>query len=328
MMGCHSLHRLFTVLIFACASCAWPASPASLRLGIIGTDSTHAVEFTHILNDADAPDHVAGARIVAAYRGGNPAFPLSRDRIGAITAKLIERWHIPFVPRIHDLCSKVDGLLLLSVDPENREAEFEAAAGCHKPIFVDKPLAPTLQAAQRLAHFAVTHHVAWFSSSAMRFVLPQPSIQNVCGADVWGPGALGTNYPLDLSWYGIHSIEMLYAIMGPGVRSVARIHSVNADVITAVWRDGRVGVVHLIRPGFEFGVAVFHDGGHSQVLENIPIRYAPLLQAVVAFMRGGAAPVSPQETLEIFAFMEAAQRSMRHNGIPEQVVEIAPAKQP
>lgn len=317
-----SLHCWLVVLIFAFADCLWPASPANLRLGIIGTDSTHAVEFTRILNDESAPDHVMGARIVAAYRGGNPAFPLSRDRIGAITAKLIQRWHIPFVARIHDLCSRVDGILLLSVDPEDRETEFESAAACHKPIFVDKPLAPTLQEAQRLVQFAGIHHVEWFSSSAMRFVIPQTSGKEVLGAEVWGPGALGSNYPLDLSWYGIHSIEALYAIMGPGVRSVARIHSGSADVITAVWRDGRVGVVNLLRPDFEFGSAIFQSDGHSQVQQNIPIRYAPLLNAVVAFMRGGAVPVTSQETLEIFAFMEAAQRSMRHNGTPEQVVVI------
>ena len=71
------LHYWFVVLIFAFADCLWPANPANLRLGIIGTDSTHAVEFTRILNDESAPDHVMGARIVAAYRGGNPAFPPS-----------------------------------------------------------------------------------------------------------------------------------------------------------------------------------------------------------------------------------------------------------
>src|SRR5579872_817017 len=210
----------------------------TLRLGIIGTDSSHAVEFTRILNDAMASDHVGGAQIVAAYRGGNPNLPLSRDRIESFTAALANQWKIPLVDQIRDLCPRVDGLLLLSVDSEQRQHEFREAAVCRKPIFVDKPFAPTLQAGIEMAQFAELYEVPWFCSSALRFsAVQQMRLKDIRGAEVWGPGALGDGYAPDLSWYGIHSIEMLYALLGPGARSVSRIHTADNDVITAVWAD-------------------------------------------------------------------------------------------
>jgi len=304
-------------LVLALLHCAHAqAQRAQLRLGIIGTDSTHAEEFTRILNDTDAKDHLPGARVVVAYRGGNPLVALSRDRIASISEALQHRWKIPFVDRIRDLCPRVDGLLLLSVDASSRPHEFAEAATCGKPIFVDKPFASSLAAAISLAAYAASHHVLWFSASAMRFVVPKLKSGNTCGADVWGPGALGSDSSLDLSWYGIHSISILYALLGPGAESVTRLHTAHSDVLTATWKDGHVGVVHLFRPDFPFGATAFLDNRSSETFANLQIDYAPLLKAIEGFMRGGEPPVSAEETLEIMAFMDAAQRSMQQGGIP------------
>jgi len=311
------------LLFCACVYSAASAHASDIRLGLVGTDSSHAVEFTRMLNDPRAADHVSGATVVAAYRGGNPALPLSRDRINTFSSELADRWYIPFVAGIRDLCPLVDGLLILSVDPASRLSEFQQASACGKPIFVDKPLAPTLQSVRQLARFALNHHVLWFTASAMRFTIPQSSGTKAASADVWGPGALGEGAPLDLSWYGIHSIEMLFAVMGPGARTVSRIHTSTSDVITGAWPDGRIGTVHLIRPDLAFGIAVFQNG-RTQTMDNIPIDYTPLLKAVVAFVRGGASPVSARESLQVFAFMDAAQRSMQQGGKLLPIIPIKP----
>lgn len=304
------------------------AHAADLRLGIIGTDSSHAVEFTRILNDPTATDHVDGARIVAAYRGGSSTYPLSRDRIAGFTATLTTQWKLPFVARIQDLCPMVDGLLLLSVDPSTREREFREAAVCNKPVFIDKPLAPTLQTASSIARFASRHHVPWFTASALRFgAAQQLKTSDLRGADVWGPGALGDAPALDLSWYGIHSIEILYAVLGPGVQAVSRTHTPRSDVLTAVWSDGRIGTVHLTRPDMAFGLVAYQAGGRATVREDLPILYAPLLRQIVLFMQTGRSPVDPGEMLEVFAFMDAAQRSMERGGSPVHLTQPQAAVQ-
>ena len=289
---------------------------ANLRLGIIGTDSSHSVEFVRLLNDTGSKDHVSGATIVAAFRGGNPALPLSHDRIEKFTSQLKTQWKIPFVASIGELCPQVDGLLILSVDPAARLHEFEQAATCHKPIFIDKPLAGTLEEAQKINQFATRNHIPWFSASALRF-FASPLPGNIVSANIWGPGTLGKleeGYSLDLAWYGIHSIEMLYAAMGPGIAQIARIHTGDSDTITAVWRDGRSGTVHLVRPTAPFSAIFQLAAGKLSDLETFPVNYRPQVQAIVDFVRTGSPPISTAATLEEFAVMQAAQTSMEHNG--------------
>lgn len=294
-----------------------------LRLGIIGTDSSHAVEFTRIFNDASAADHVAGARIVAAYRGGNPSLPLSRDRIARFTGALRDRWNIPFVSAIRDLCPHVDGILLLSVDAGPRIDEFRQAAACGKPIFIDKPLALTFSDAQAIHHLAARRHVRWFSSSSFRFGVAQSlRSADIRSLQLTGPGALQPGYPLDLAWYGIHSIELLFTIMGPDVESVRDERTADADNLTAQWTGHRTATLHLIRPDSTFSIVVQRTGGTEQRIDSIPIGYAPLLRSVVEFVRTGHSPVPPQETLQIFAFMDAAQQSLTHSGAVTHVKRI------
>src|SRR5258708_32736444 len=82
--------KSFLVLL----ACIALVSAADLRLGIVGTDTSHVTAFTKTLNDPNAPDHVAGARIVAAYKGGGPAIESSRSRIDRFTAELKDTWGV------------------------------------------------------------------------------------------------------------------------------------------------------------------------------------------------------------------------------------------
>lgn len=312
-------------LCFAMCNAAYAAD---LKLGIIGTDSSHAVEFTRILNGENEKDHVAGATVVAAYRGGDPNLDLSRSRIQKFTDVLEQQWNIPFVDSIKALCPKVDGLLLLSVSSASRQAEFTQAASCHKPIFVDKPLASTYASANALIKLAQQQHIAILSASSLRFAALEAkqklhlSSTDITGAEVWGPGALGKDYPLDLSWYGIHSIEALYAFMGTGVTSVSRTHTETTDIMIARWKDGRVATLRLIRPDLPFGTVLFTQKNQALAIDTLSSQYAPLLRAIVQFVQSGVTPVPNQETLEVFAFMEAAQHSMQMHGVEVQLASV------
>jgi hypothetical protein len=289
-----------------------------LRLGILGTDSSHAVEFTRILNDSTAADHVSGARVVVAYRGGSTTLPISRDRIQKFTDTLQKTWSLPFVESIAELCAKSDGILLLSVDTSARTRELGEAARCHKPIFIDKPLGGSLADAHQIAKFLDEQHIAWFSSSSLRYGHEQHPAQ-VVGAETWGPGKYVEGFPLDLTYYGIHSIEALYSIMGPGVVQVARIRMKDTDIIDATWADGRIGTVRLIHPESTYGSLIFHEKGPAVSDNNLQVGYGPLVAEIVHFVRTGRSPVAESETLEIFAVMDAAQQSLQNGGRPVQV---------
>lgn len=61
---------------------------ADIRLGIVGTDTSHVIAFTQMLNDPAAKGHISGARVVAAYKGGSPDVESSRTRVDKFEAQL------------------------------------------------------------------------------------------------------------------------------------------------------------------------------------------------------------------------------------------------
>jgi hypothetical protein len=282
-----------------------------LRLGIVGTDTSHVVAFTNSLNTGA----VSGAHVVVAYRGGSPEIEESRSRIDKFSAELHDKFGVRFVDKIQDMCGSVDGILIESVDARAHLAEVKEAVACHKPLFIDKPLAASLADAREIGRVAASAHVPWFSASSLRYSPIQSLKQEpVKGAIVWGPGPTEPHQPLELSWYGIHAAEMLYTLLGTGCGEVTQTASNASDVVTCRWKDGRLGTMRVDRPYSKFGAVVFREKNRVEALPDVPVDYVPLVRQIVDFIASGKPPVPNDETLEIFAFLDAAQRSKKSGG--------------
>ncbi len=304
---------------------------AEIRLGIIGTDTSHVIEFTKFFNDSLSPDHVSGAVIVAAYKGGSQDIESSASRVNGYAEELRTKWKIKFYPDIPTLCKNVDAILLESVDGRVHLQQVKPVLAAHKPVFIDKPLASTLADAREIARLAKEAGTPWFSASSLRYgdIATQMKFPDTQGVITWGPGPLEPHQQLDLSWYAIHPIEMLYALMGKGCVEVSRTYTEDADVITGKWNDGKTGTVRALRPYGTYGAVVFRTkpkdakgaGGTIVVQSNPKMTegYRPLLVEVVKFFETKEPPVSNEETLEIFAFMDAAQRSKEAGGAPQKL---------
>jgi hypothetical protein len=300
---------------------ALSASCADFRLGVIGTDTSHVSAFTKLLNeDAGQADHVAGARVVAAYKGGSADIEESSGRVDRYADEVRSKWGVEIVPDIATLLTKVDGVLLLSIDGRVHLEQARPVFAAHKPLFIDKPLASTLEDARQIARLAHEAGVAWFSSSSLRFGAIGASMKfaDVTGVSTWGPGPMEPHHYLDLSWYAVHPVEVLYTLMGPGCVSVSRTSGANAEVVVGVWKDGRIGTVRAIRPYSDYGAVVYRA---KEVVESHPkaaaaTDYRPLVMEIVKFFQTGTPPVPNEETLEMFAFMDAAQRSKEQGGRP------------
>jgi hypothetical protein len=311
-----SVKALF--VLWAIALCA-PA--ADLRVGIIGTDTSHVGAFTKLLNgDASAPDHIAGARVVAAYKSGSKDIPESINRIDQYAEDLRTKYGVEIVPDIATLLTKVDAVLLESLDGRVHLEQARPVIAAHKMLFIDKPLAATLEDAREIARLAKAAGVPWFSSSSLRFgaIGAAMKLPNLTGALTWGPGPFEEHHPLDLAWYAIHPVELLFTIMGTGCETVTRIAGNNVDVIACRWKDGRIGTVNAVRPYSDYGAIAFRG---RETVESHPkaaqaTDYRPLVVEIVKFFQTGKPPVSNEETLEIFAFMDAAQRSKEQGGKP------------
>jgi GFO/IDH/MocA oxidoreductase family protein len=299
---------------------AMPTMAADLRLGIVGTDTSHVIAFTKVLNDPSTPGHVAGARVVAAYKGGTD-LPQSATRVDKFAAELQSKWNVEFVPDIPTLCSKVDAILLESVDGRIHLKEAKQIIAARKPMFIDKPLAATLEDAREIARLAAEAGVPWFSSSSSRFggIAKAMKHADATGVLTWGPGPLDSNLPLDLAWYAIHPLELLYTLMGPGCEEVTRISGGTEELLIGRWKDGRIGTVRALRAAGSSGAVVYRP---KQVMQSDPSMeggYEDLLEEVVKFFQTKQPPVSNAETIEIFAFMDAAKRSKEEGGKPARL---------
>ncbi len=302
-----------------------PAAP--LRAGIIGLDA-HASSWTRILNAPDAEGELAEMTVVAGYPAGSPDIPQSMELLkrGIETFKKLD---VELVDSIDELLEKVDVVMILSIDgrPHLEQARPVIEAG--KPLFIDKPMAASVADAVKIYQLAKKHKVPCFSSSCLRFspgtqaVLNDPKVGDIRGCNAHSPCGLEPHHP-DFFWYGIHGVETLFTIMGPGCKTVTRIQTKDTDMAAGVWTDGRIGTFRGHRTGpHTYGATVF---GSKGIVEAGKYEgYECLLVEIVKFFKTDKPPVSAEQTLEILAFMEAADESKRKGGCPVSLESIMAA---
>lgn len=296
-----------------------------LRIGIIGLDTSHVTAFTKLLNDSKHKDHVPGGKVVAAFKGGSPDVESSASRVDGFTKQLQEQFGVKIVPTIEELCQQVDAVLLESVDGRPHLEQVKPVIKARKPVFIDKPVAGTLRDAIEIYRLAKEAKVPVFSSSSYRFYNSLVEVKKTAVGDIrsvisYGPAHLEPHHP-DLFWYGVHPAEALFAILGTGCETVVRTTTANTDIVTGTWSKGRVGTLHALRGGpTPHKVIVF--GTKAVAEQKGSGDYAPLLREVVKFFQTGVAPVTPEETIELFAFMEAADESNRQGGVPVKIKDV------
>jgi hypothetical protein len=293
-----------------------------LRIGLIGLDTSHVIAFTKIINDPKATGPLAKAKVVAAFRGGSRDIPSSADRIDKYTETLTKEYGLKLYPTIAELCKNVDAIMLESVDgrPKVRQAIPVIDAGL--PLFIDKPMGGSLADVIFIFDYAKKKGVPIFSSSSLRYgktnqAIRHGSIGTVTRAEVHSPCSLEVHHP-DLFWYGVHGCESLFTIMGTGCQSVVRRTTADGKIeVEGTWKGGRTGI---FREGKGYGGKAKGTKGESEA--GGYDGYAPLVVEAVKMFQTGKVPVSAQETIEMFAFMAAADESKRRDGKPVTIKEM------
>lgn len=301
---------------------AQPA-PKVLRVGVIGLDTSHAPAFAKLLNDPDAPPELAHCKVVAAYPKGSPDIESSTKRVPEYT-KIFQDLGIEIVDSIPALLEKVDCVLLETNDGRPHLEQVLPVLKAGKPCFIDKPIAGSLTDAVAIFEAAKKYKVPVFSASSLRFAegaqkIRGGSLGDVYGCDAYSPASLEATHP-DLFWYGIHGVETLFTVMGPGCESVTRAQTPGTELVTGVWTGGRIGTFRGLRQGSGYGGTAFGSKGIGQI--GPYGGYKPLAVEFVKFFRTGTPPVDEQETLEIYAFMEAADESKRQGGVPVKLQTV------
>ena len=300
------------------------AQEAGLRVGIIGLDTSHSPAFVDAFN-ADEPDPaLLGFRVVAAYPFGSRTIESSYSRIPGYTDAVRARG-VEIVDSIDELLDRVDFVLLNTNDGRLHLEQALPVIAAGKALFIDKPLAASLRDAVAIMDAAERAGVPVFSSSTLRYTpgvdsVRAGSIGAVLGADTYTPATIEPTHP-DLFWYGIHGAEMLFAVMGTGCEAVTRLHQPGTDLVTCTWDDGRIGTMRGLRDGrTNYGGTAFG----SDAIAPLVYRggYGGLTRQVAEFFASGVSPVPTAETLEIFAFLAAAEESKLRHGAPVSVAAV------
>lgn len=295
------------------------------RVGIIGLDTSHCIEFAKALNNPQAGPEFAGYKLVAAYpTAGSPDIPDSINRVAGFTEQ-IKKQGVEIVGSIDELLKKVDVVLLETLDGRKHMEQALPVIKAGKRMFIDKPVSASLKDVITIFDTAKKHNVPVFSSSSLRYMntaqeVVQGKMGKVLGADTFSPATLEKSHA-DLFWYGIHGVEILFTVMGKGCKSVVRVHTEGTDLAVGTWEDGRIGTFRGTRTGkHDYGGTVFGEKGELYL--GTFGGYDTLLVKIIEFFKTGIPAVDPSETIELYAFMEAADESKRKGGAPVDLEKV------
>lgn len=299
-------------------------APAGKRIGIIGLDGSHATAYSTIINAPDASPEYLGYKVVAAYPKGSNDIESSVSRVPRYTDDM-KKMGIEIVDSIEELLDKVDAVFMVTNDGRRHLEQALIVFNARKRMFIDKPMTASLKDALDIFAAAKHYDVPVYSCSNARLAsinleAAGGKIGKVIGADVHGPSPIEKTHPT-LFWYGIHSVEALCTIMGTGCKSVVRVFNEDTDISVGSWPDNRLGVCRAMRVGTRgTGGTAYGDkgimtlGGTSSPEEKSAVN--PAYKAMINFFETGAVPVTEEQTLEVMAFMEAADESMLTGGKP------------
>lgn len=298
---------------------------AGKRIGLIGLDTSHAPAFARAFNARGAAaGEFGGYRVVAAFPQGSRDIESSASRVPQYVKEL-RGLGVEIVDSIPALLGKTDAVLLTSNDGRVHLEQARPVIEAAKPLYVDKPMAASLADVIALFDAARAKKVPLFSASSLRWIpgaleLREGAQGPVKGADAFSWAALEPTHP-DLYWYGIHGVEILYTVMGTGCLSVSRTQTEDTELCVGLWRDGRVGTFRGLRSSeHSYGGTVFAE----KKIVSLPMGsdYVPMLKAIARFFATGEPPVPEAETIEIYAFMTAADRSKAQGGRPVLIADV------
>lgn len=320
-------------------SAAFPAEP--VRVGIIGIDNYQSLAFTQLWHKPpeDNPD-LLGLKVTVAWRGGSPDIEETLVDIKRWEPRLVEQG-VKFEDSIEAVLKQCDAVMVMSIDGRAHLKQTELALKAGKPTYIGRPMAASLEDVIAIFDLAKKYDTPVFSCSQHRYspgfigMRNHPEVGEVIGCNVYGGCPTVPHHP-DLFWHSVHSFDTLYTIMGPGAVSVTRARTDDAELITGVWKDGRIGSYRGIRRGaLKYSATVFGDKGvapagiygYAAPVNGVVPKgrykgYEGVATEIAKFYRTRKLPIEPEETLELFGFMEAAHESHRRGGVPIKIADV------
>ena len=312
-------------------------SGGDIRLAMLGMvdGNGHPYSWSAIFNGYD-PEEMARCpyATIPVYLGKEPkdVFPMPGVRVTHIwTDDPADARHVAkaslipnVVDRATDVIGHVDAVIVATDEGHEHVERCRPFVGAGLPVFVDKPLVDN-EADLRIFSRWVAEGAPILSSSCMRYCkeyMPYRASTHELGAIRYA----SITTPKSWERYGIHALEGIYPILGPGFLSARNTgtidrnvvhfkHGCGADVIVVASADmyGAFGVLQLC------GTA-----GHVEVgMSDAFYAFKTQLLAFVDYLRTGRRPFPFSETQEMMKMVIAGIRSRDEGGREVMLSEIS-----
>jgi predicted dehydrogenase len=288
--------------------------PPEIRIGMVGLDTSHCIEFAKAFQGEVPPEQkISGLKVVTAMR-----FPsiFQTEEGQDKRQEQLERMGVKVVRTLEETVKDKDAIMLEINDPALHEEYFRKVVALvpHRPMFLDKPLAGTMEAGRKIIELARTQKVNIFGCSGVRFL---PALETACSEITrpllchmygwYNKAPAGSSY----IWYGVHAMELIERAMGRGAKSVYCHEDARGIVAIIQYDDERRAVAELCTGLWDIGgrlqtadkTVQFHHPGGS-------FNFNMLLKLRDFFVDGGDPPVALEDMLEIQALLDAGDRSL------------------
>lgn len=220
---------------------------------------------------------------------------------------------IPTVFDSADECS--DGVDAVAIPDDGSGEHWKyALAPLRKgvPTFCDKPLAMTAKQAKEVAAAARKAGTPLMSASALRFV---PDVIALA-KEVPSLGKIHLATTIcgnELVYYGIHALELAYAVLGRGAVSCLNVGQPGRNIVRVRFESGRdlllmVAEREWMRAGYQ--INLYGTKGWRTLTPNLTELYWYLLDRFLDLVRTKKESLPIEEEVEVIAVLEAGKRSL------------------
>lgn len=283
-----------------------------IRIGIVGSDNSHADRFSELVNLDDRSPHLDGARVDYIY-----------GRDAARTQEVATNNRIPHIvadPR--EMLGHVDAVMVVfrhgGLHAEHARPFIEAGI----PVFVDKPFTIDPAEAQALIDLAQARKAPITSYSTVRWASHTGRFRARMGELGGVPAALYTS-PADrqsgyggLAFYGVHAVELMHALHGIGVQAIRAVEHGNGCIaVAAQYARGPLVTLQLLKDtAVRFEMTAY---GVTEVVHeplDMSDSYLNGMQAFLDMVRTGQPPLPYEEMVETVRVVDAIERSIVAGG--------------
>lgn len=226
----------------------------------------------------------------------------------------LEKWCADFgvtpLKSMEEVVEKSDAVFVLA--PSNPEVHRELAEiplKSGKPVFVDKPFAPSKADAEAMFELAAKHNTPLMSSSALRFSTELDAYRNKPGTTYMETTGGGRSF-----WeYSIHQIEMIVSVLGTGAKRIMQCGANDVEHMVIQYEDDRRASV-TYTPNAPFTTRLVHEGKmivNPQCSDFFPI----LLSEILDFFATGKSPIDTAQTIEIAALVAAGIKALEAKNV-------------